>query len=50
MTKKARRSRHERKIDETVAITAIEHGVFKHAEAIRVTPSLERQQWLEAGC
>jgi hypothetical protein len=28
--------------------TPIEHGVFKHAEAIRVTPSLERQQWLEA--
>src|SRR5258708_5619788 len=27
----------------------VAHEVFKHAEAIRITPSLERQQWLEAG-
>jgi hypothetical protein len=37
-----------KKAAKPVAITLVEPEAFKHAEPVRVTPSLERQQWLEA--
>ena len=37
-----------KKAAKPAAITSVAPEVFKHAEPIRVTPSLERQQWLEA--
>jgi hypothetical protein len=37
-----------KKADEPAAITSVEPEAFKHAEPIRITASLERQQWLEA--